>query len=137
MLGNAFIDEGTDGAVVQLVLRLRFKLRVGELDGNDGASLSIGGSNIELKVVKPSQFGQILTAGDYLVEGKPVLLNLEDVDGALRRRMIDFIAGVAYALNATIKKASSSSYFIAPRDVDVGGVIFDDDDGGDDTFSDL
>lgn len=108
-----------------------------ELDGNDGASLSIGGSNIELKVVKPSQFGQILTAGDYLVEGKTVLLNLEDVDGALRRRMIDFIAGVAYALNATIKKASSSSYFIAPRDVDVGGVIFDDDDGGDDTFSDL
>ena len=108
-----------------------------ELDGNDGASLSIGGSNIELKVVKPSQFGQILTAGDYLVEGKTVLLNLEDVDGALRRRMIDFIAGAAYALNATIKKASSSSYFIAPRDVDVGGVIFDDDDGGDDTFSDL
>lgn len=107
------------------------------LDGNDGASLSIGGSNIELKVVKPSQFGQILTAGDYLVEGKTVLLNLEDVDGALRRRMIDFIAGAAYALNATIKKASSSSYFIAPRDVDVGGVIFDDDDGGDDTFSDL
>ena len=108
-----------------------------ELDGNDGASLSIGGSNIELKVVKPSQFGQILTAGDYLVEGKTVLLNLEDVDGALRRRMIDFIAGAAYALNATIKKASSSSYFIAPRDVDVGGVIFDDGDGGDDTFSDL
>lgn len=108
-----------------------------EFDGNDGASLSIGGSNIELKVVKPSQFGQILTAGDYLVEGKTVLLNLEDVDGALRRRMIDFIAGAAYALNATIKKASSSSYFIAPRDVDVGGVIFDDDDGGDDTFSDL
>ena len=108
-----------------------------ELDGNDGASLSIGGSNIELKVVKPSQFGQILTAGDYLVEGKTVLLNLEDVDGALRRRMIDFIAGAAYALNATIKKASSSSYFIAPRDVEVGGVIFDDGDGGDDTFSDL
>ncbi len=110
-----------------------------ELDYNedDGASLSIGGSNIELKVVKPSQFGQILTAGDYLVEGKTVLLNLEDVDGALCRRMIDFIAGVAYALNATIKKASSSSYFIAPRDVDVGGVIFDDNNGGDDTFSDL
>jgi FtsZ-interacting cell division protein YlmF len=109
-----------------------------EYNGNDGASLSIGGSNIELKVVKPSQFGQILTAGDYLVEGKTVLLNLEDVDAPLCRRMIDFIAGVAYALNATIKKASSSSYFIAPRDVDVGGVIFEDKGNDtDDTFSDL
>jgi FtsZ-interacting cell division protein YlmF len=50
--------------------------------------------------------------------------------------MIDFIAGVAYALNATIKSATADSYFIAPRDVDVSGEDFDDDDG-DDTFSDL
>lgn len=101
----------------------------------DDASLSLGGSNIELKVIKPTQFNQILTAGDHLIEGKTVLLNLEGVDKALCRRMIDFIAGVAYALNATIKSATNDSYFIAPRDVDVSGEIFDDAD--DDTFSDL
>ncbi len=101
----------------------------------DDASLSLGGSNIELKVIKPTQFNQILTAGDHLIEGKTVLLNLEGVDKALCRRMIDFIAGVAYALNATIKSATNDSYFIAPRDVDVSGEIFDDTD--DDTFSDL
>lgn len=105
-------------------------------DDDDGANVAFGGSNIELKVVKPTQFNQILTAGDYLVEGKTVLLNLEGLDKALCRRMIDFIAGVAYALNATIKSATADSYFIAPRDVDVSGEDFDDDDG-DDTFSDL
>lgn len=108
-----------------------------EYDENDGASVALGGSNIELKVVKPTNFNQILAAGDYLVEGKTVLLNLEGVDKALCRRMIDFIAGVAYALNATIKNATNDSYFIAPRDVDVSGVIFDDNGDGDDTFSDL
>ena len=101
----------------------------------DDAALSLGGSNIELKVVKPTQFNQILTAGDHLIEGKTVLLNLEGLDKALSRRMIDFIAGVAYALNATIKSATNDSYFIAPRDVDVSGEIFDSSD--DDTFSDL
>ena len=102
---------------------------------DDDAALSLGGSNIELKVVKPTQFNQILTAGDHLVEGKTVLLNLEGLDKALSRRMIDFIAGVAYALNATIKSATNNSYFIAPRDVDVSGEMFDSSD--DDTFCDL
>ncbi|MBE6624761.1 MAG: cell division protein SepF [Ruminococcaceae bacterium] len=102
---------------------------------DDDASLSLGGSNIELKVIKPTQFNQILTAGDHLIEGKTVLLNLEGLDKALTRRMIDFIAGVAYALNATIKSATNNSYFIAPRDVDVSGEIFDSSD--DDTFCDL
>jgi cell division inhibitor SepF len=86
-------------------------------------------------VVKPTQFNQILTAGDHLIDGKTVLLNLEGLDKALSRRMIDFIAGVAYALNATIKSATNNSYFIAPRDVDVSGEIFDSSD--DDTFCDL
>lgn len=102
---------------------------------DDDAALSLGGSNIELKVVKPTQFNQILTAGDHLIEGKTVLLNLEGLDKALSRRMIDFIAGVAYALNATIKSATNNSYFIAPRDVDVSGEMFDSSD--DDTFCDL
>ena len=104
--------------------------------GDDGASVSLGGSNIELKVIKPTQFDHILSAADFLVEGKTVLLNLEGVERPLARRMIDFIAGAAYALNATIKNATNDSYFIAPRDVDVSGEIFDDD-GDDDTFCDL
>lgn len=46
-------------------------------DDDVGASVAFGGSNIELKVVKPTTFNQILTAGDFLIEGKTVLLNLE------------------------------------------------------------
>ena len=55
-------------------------------DDDEGANVAFGGSNIELKVVKPTQFNQILTAGDYLIEGKTVLLNLEGLDKALCRR---------------------------------------------------
>ena len=90
----------------------------------DSASISLGGGDIELKLVKPTGFEELLLAVDYLREGKTVLLNLEHVDKSLYRRMIDFVSGAAYALNATIKQATDESFFIAPDKVDVGGEIF-------------
>lgn len=88
------------------------------------ASISLGGSNIELKVIRPSSFEQLLKAVDHLAGGKTILLNLEGTDPSLVRRMIDFISGAAYALHANIKQATKDSYFIAPGDVDVSGEIF-------------
>ena len=90
----------------------------------DNASISLGGGDIELKLVKPTGFEGLLTAVDYLREGKTVLLNLQHIEKSLYRRMIDFISGAAYALNATIKQATAESFFIAPDKVDVGGEIF-------------
>ena len=90
----------------------------------DNASISLGGGNIELKLIKPATFEDLLKAVDYLKEGKTVLLNLETTEMALLRRMIDFISGAAYALDANIKQATNDSYFIAPSKVDVGGEIF-------------
>ena len=108
-----------------------------ETDGEEeGADVSLGGANIELKVIKPSSFEQILTAADYLIAGRTVLLNLEGTEKALCRRMIDFIGGVAYSLDANIKKATNDSYLIAPPDVDVSGEIFESK-AEDDSFSDL
>jgi cell division inhibitor SepF len=88
------------------------------------ASISLGGNNIELKVIRPSSFEQLLKAVDHLAGGKTILLNLEGTDPSLVRRMIDFISGAAYALHANIKQATKDSYFIAPGDVDVSGEIF-------------
>ena len=90
----------------------------------DNASISLGGGDIELKLIKPTSFEQLLTAVDYLRDGRTVLLNLENTDKTIVRRMIDFISGAAYALDANIKQATKDSYFIAPKKVDVGGEVF-------------
>lgn len=95
-----------------------------ETENQEGASISLGGGNIELKVVKPASFEELLKAVDYLADGKTLLLNLEGTENALMRRMIDFISGAAYALSANIKQATKDSYFIAPKKVDIGGEIF-------------
>ncbi len=90
----------------------------------DNASISLGGGDLELKLVKPTSFESLLIAVDHLKNGKTVLLNLEHIEKPLYRRMIDFVSGAAYALNATIKQATEDSFFIAPEKVDVGGEIF-------------
>ena len=105
-----------------------------EDDGKE-ANVSIEG-NLDLKVVGPKSFEQLLVAIDYLSSGSTVLLNLEGVEKTLYRRMIDFISGAAYALEASIKKATQDSYFLAPKDVDVSGEIFDNS-HDDEVFSDL
>jgi len=105
-----------------------------ENDENE-ANVSIEG-NLDLKVVSPKSFEQLLVAVDYLSMGSTVLLNLEGVEKELYRRMIDFISGSAYALEASIKKATQDSFFLAPKDVDISGEIFDTT-HDDEVFSDL
>lgn len=102
----------------------------------DNASISLGGGDIELKLIKPVSFEDLLTAVDYLRDGKTVLLNLENADSTIVRRMIDFVSGAAYALDANIKQATRDSYFIAPKKVDVGGEMFKKD-YDEDIFTDL
>ena len=107
----------------------------GEAGGKEQApEVSIEGQ-VELKICKPKTFEQALGAVDYLVSGRTVLLNLEDVDRSLYRRIIDFISGASYALGLTIKKATNDSYFIAPREVDVSGEIFDTPDADEEFFT--
>ena len=106
-----------------------------EDDEENEASVSIEG-NLDLKVVSPKSLEQLLSAVDYLSMGSTVLLNLEGVERELYKRMIDFISGAAYALEASIKKATQDSFFLAPKDVDISGEIFDTT-HDDEIFSDL
>ncbi len=54
-----------------------------------------------------------------LLDNKTVLLNLEDMDERLIQRGIDTLCGAAFALNATLRKASDKTYLIAPNSVNV------------------
>lgn len=54
-----------------------------------------------------------------LIDNKTVLLNLEDMDERLIQRGIDTLSGAAFALNATLRKASDKTYLIAPNSVEV------------------
>jgi len=54
-----------------------------------------------------------------LIDSKTVLLNLEEMDERTIQRAIDTLCGAAFALNATLRKASDKTYLIAPTNVEV------------------
>jgi FtsZ-interacting cell division protein YlmF len=54
-----------------------------------------------------------------LIDNKTVLLNLEEMEEHNIQRGIDTLCGAAFALGATLRKASDKTYLIAPNNVDV------------------
>ncbi len=81
--------------------------------------LSLGGNNIELKVVRPETFTEVATIAQYLLDGCTVFLNLEDTEESSKRRILDFLSGVAFATRGQIKRVAVNTFIISPDNVDV------------------
>lgn len=86
-----------------------------------GISLSgNSGSALEMKVVKPDSFDSVAQIADHLLSKRTVVLNLENTNKETARRLIDFLSGVAYSIDGSLKKIASNAYVITPSNVDVG-----------------
>ncbi len=88
---------------------------------NSGISISgSSGSALEMKVVKPESFDSVAQIADHLLSRRTVVLNLENTNKETARRLIDFLSGVAYSIDGSLKKIASNAYVITPSNVDVG-----------------
>ena len=86
-----------------------------------GISLSgNSGSALEMKVVKPDSFDSVAQIADHLLSKRTIVLNLENTNKETARRLIDFLSGVAYSIDGSLKKIASNAYVITPSNVDVG-----------------
>jgi cell division inhibitor SepF len=73
----------------------------------------------KVHVVVPSSFNDAKEIGDRLKENQPVILNLQNVDPDLRRRMMDFSSGAAYVLGAHLEKVGDRVLLVTPSNVEV------------------
>ena len=73
----------------------------------------------KVHVVVPSSFNDAKEIGDRLKENQPVILNLQNVDPDLRRRMMDFSSGAAYVLGAHLEKVGERVLLVTPSNVEV------------------
>ncbi len=74
---------------------------------------------IKVMVVEPFVFDDAQHVADHLKNRKPVVINLENTDKDVAKRMIDFISGTTYALGGTIQKIGNNIFLCAPNNVDV------------------
>ena len=85
-----------------------------------GNIVSMGGKQ-EVVLFHPANFNDTSKAADDLRNKKAVIVNMENVDKAMARRVVDFLSGCAYALDGKVKKVAQSTYLFCPHNMDILG----------------
>ena len=78
----------------------------------------------KLKVIlfKPINFGdETKTIATELNHKNTVVLNLENANGEVARRTLDFLGGVAFANNGNIKRIATKTFIILPQNINLTG----------------
>ena len=88
------------------------------------------GGQLKVVLVTPKQFESAAEIADHLRDRRAVLMNLEQTDKNIARRLIDFLSGVAYAQDGKIRRVASATYIITPFNVDLMGDQLDDMESG-------
>ncbi len=76
---------------------------------------------MQVVLVKPDRFDTVSEIADNLRDKKAIVLNLESTNKDVARRLVDFLSGVAYALDGKIKKVAISTYILTPYNVEIVG----------------
>ncbi len=79
------------------------------------------GNKQEVVLFHAKTFDDAAKAADELRKRKAVILNMENVDKSLTRRVVDFLSGSVYALDGRVKKVAQATYLFCPHNMDVVG----------------
>ena len=89
--------------------------------GFSGQVLNMNSGKQEVVLFHARTFDDAAKAANELRKKKAVILNMENVDKALTRRVVDFLSGSVYALDGSVKKIAQSTYLFCPHNMDVVG----------------
>lgn len=82
-------------------------------------------AQLQVVLSKPEEFEDAQEIADNLISKRTVLLNIENLDKELSRRLIDFLSGVAYAQGGNIKRVANRTYIVTPYNVDILGDVLE------------
>ena len=76
-------------------------------------------SQFKMVVIEPNGFEECPKLVDSLKAKKPVIINLENLETDIARKIFDFLSGATYALNGNVQKVTNNIFVFAPENVDV------------------
>src|SRR2546422_1561096 len=74
---------------------------------------------IRVHLVLPRSFNDAQQIADRFKQSIPVILNLQNADAELSKRLIDFASGLTYALNGGMQRVADKVFLLTPRNVEV------------------
>lgn len=72
-----------------------------------------------ITTLHPRTYNEARQIGESFRDGKPVIMNLTEMDDADAKRLVDFAAGLSFGLRGSIERVTNKVFLLSPRDVDV------------------
>ncbi|OBB59344.1 cell division protein SepF [Mycobacterium sp. 852013-51886_SCH5428379] len=104
--------------------------RLGALRGSTRGALAMdprrmamlfeeGSPMSKITTLRPKDYSEARTIGEKFRDGTPVIMDLVSMDNADAKRLVDFAAGLAFALRGSFDKVATKVFLLSPADVDV------------------
>jgi cell division inhibitor SepF len=78
-----------------------------------------GAGDLQVHLVVPKSFNDAQQIADQFKDSIPVILNLQQTDTDLSKRLIDFSSGLTYALDGGMQRIADKVFLLTPRNVEV------------------
>jgi len=75
--------------------------------------------SVRVHLVLPRSFNDAQQIADKFKHAIPVILNLQNADNELSKRLIDFASGLTYALDGGMQRVADKVFLLTPRNVEV------------------
>jgi cell division inhibitor SepF len=72
----------------------------------------------KIVTLHPASYIEARVIGEHYRDGNPVIMNLTEMEDAAARRLVDFAAGLAFAMRGSIDKVTNKVFLISPPNVD-------------------
>jgi cell division inhibitor SepF len=79
----------------------------------------VDSGQVRVHLVLPRSFNDAQQIADKFKDSVPVILNLQNADNELSKRLIDFASGLTYALDGSMQRVADKVFLLTPRNVEV------------------
>jgi cell division inhibitor SepF len=76
-----------------------------------------GGPLAKITTLRPQSYAEARTIGERFRDGTPVIMDLVDMSNADAKRLVDFAAGLAFALRGSFDKVATKVFLLSPADI--------------------
>src|SRR3990172_2395260 len=95
--------------------------RAPDLTGAERAAAlrSVSAPPVRVNIIEPRSFNDAQQIADKFKAKQPVIINLQQLDADLSKRMIDFSSGLTYGLGGGMQRIAEKVFLLTPSNVEV------------------
>lgn len=90
-----------------------------DLRAAPGSQPQVAVDPYSIHTIHPRSYNDARRIGEEFRAGAPVIMNLTEMDDSDAKRIVDFAAGLVFALRGSIERVTQKVFLLSPANVDV------------------